>query len=100
MFEYGDVLRTFASEREPTAGHSFHVDQLDDHRLEYLDYVGPVSHGRGDVKQWDCGDFEVLEESPKRWLLDLRGRRWNGRVRFTADVNHRWMIAFDDPTSD
>jgi len=100
MFEYGDVLRTFVCLGEPTAGQPLHVDQIDDHRLDYLDHEGPVSRGRGDVRQWDCGDFEVLEESPEHWLLDLRGRRWNGHVRFTAGVDHRWMITFDEPTSD
>ena len=100
MFEHGDVLRTFASLEEPTAGHSLHVDQLDDHRLDYLDYEGSVSCGRGDVSQWDVGDFQVLEESPGQWLLDLRGRRWKGRVRFAAGADHRWMITFDGPASD
>ena len=100
MFECGDVLRTFACLREPTARQPLPVEQLDDHRLDYLDYEGPVSRGRGDVQQWDCGDFEVLEESLEQWLLDLHGRRWNGQVRFSADVNHRWMVTFDEPKSD
>ena len=100
MFECGDVLRTFACPKEPTAGQSLPVDQLDDHRLDYLDFEGPVSRGRGDVRQWDCGEFDVLEESEEQWLLDVRGRRWNGRVRFTAAVDHRWMVTFDEPASD
>jgi hypothetical protein len=100
MFECGDVLRTFACLREPTTAQSLSADQIDDHRLDYLDFEGPVSGGRGDVEQWDCGVFEVLKERPDQWLLELRGRRWNGRARFTAKGDQRWMVTFDEPESD
>jgi hypothetical protein len=100
MFECDDVLRTFACPREPTTGQSLSVEQLEDHRLDYLDYEGPVSCGRGEVSRWDYGNFDVLEESPRHWLLDLRGHRCHGQVRFTAGDDHRWMLTFDEPVSD
>lgn len=99
MFQRGDVLRTFACAVEPTAGQSMIVEPLDDHRLDYLDFEGPVSRGRGDVRRWDAGEFNVLNESPGQWLLDVRGRRWKGRVLFTAGADHRWMVAFDTSPS-
>ena len=100
LFEVGDVLRTFACLNEPTGRRSLHVELLDDHRLEYLDYEGPVSCGRGNVTRWDCGEFEVIEESAEHWLVDVRGRRWNGRVRFTADGDHRWTVTVGELESD
>ncbi len=75
MFECGDVLRTFACADEPIACQALNVEPLDDHRLDYLDFEGPVSRGRGDVTRWDCGEFDVLQESPRQWLLDVRGLR-------------------------
>ena len=100
MFEAGEVLRTFACPSEPTAGLSLQVEQLSDHRPEYLDYEGPVSRGRGDVTQWDRGDFDVVADGPGHWLLDVRGRQWNGRVRFTAVADQRWTVTWEEPASD
>ena len=99
MFECGDVLRTFACPIEPTVGHSLNIEPLNDHRLDYLDYEGPVSCDRGEVTRWDRGEFEVVEENPEHWLLDVRGRRWNGRVRFTA-IGQRWSVAFEERAPD
>lgn len=99
MFECGEVLRTFASAKEPTVDELLDVDPLDDHRVDFLTYEGPVSRDRGTVTRWDCGEFDVIEENPRHWLLDVRGRRWTGRVRFTAGAGHRWMVAFEKPTS-
>lgn len=37
----------------------FEAERLDDHRIEYLDYQGPVSRDRGTVTQMLCGRCEV-----------------------------------------
>jgi hypothetical protein len=96
MFECGNVLRTFACPDEPTVGQPLPVERLDDHRLEYLDYEGPVSRGRGVVSKWDCGEFSVIAETPQQWLLDVCGRRWTGHVRFDAGDGHRWTVTRAD----
>jgi hypothetical protein len=49
-----------------------------DHRLAYLDYVGPVSGDRGTVSRWDAGELEWLSETEQRIEVRLRGSRLNG----------------------
>ena len=100
MFEQDDVLWTFVSLVEPTVGLTLHVERLEDHRPHYLDYEGPVSGGRGDVARWDEGDFDVVEATPRLWVLDVRGRGWKGRVQFASGVDHRWTVTFAASTSD
>ena len=97
MFESREALRTFACFTEPIAGQVLDIEPLDDHRLAYLDYEGPVSGERGTVTQWDRGEFEVLKETDRQWVLDVQGRRWRGRVHFQAGAGHRWRIEFAEP---
>jgi hypothetical protein len=55
--------------------------RLPDHRLAYLDYEGPVSSGRGEVKRIDRGDYEVVDESPEWLRVRLAGAVAIGEVR-------------------
>jgi hypothetical protein len=63
MFETaeGSALATWRSPAWPPASET--VEKLPDHRREYLDYEGPVSHDRGYVKQVEAGTYERLRES-------------------------------------
>lgn len=73
MLEAGDVLRTWALEREPEPNCEIAAELLPDHRLAYLTYEGPVSHNRGSVTRWDAGEYHALEESPQRLRLIVKG---------------------------
>lgn len=99
MFECGDALRTFACLVEPHMRQPLQLEALDDHRLAYLDYEGPVSGERGAVTRWDEGEFDFVEEHPERWVLDVRGQHWKGRVRLTAETGQRWKAAFEEPSA-
>ena len=44
--------------------------RLDDHRLAYLDFQGPIAGGRGSVNRVDHGTYQVLEEHAEH--LDIR----------------------------
>ena len=62
--------------------------QLPDHRLEYLEYEGEVSGGRGRVEIHDRGTYDWLGEAPGLThhtidILEFRldGRRAAGRFR-------------------
>ncbi|MDA1049498.1 MAG: hypothetical protein O3C40_03335 [Planctomycetota bacterium] len=84
MLEFGDSLRTWALKNEPHAGKEILADELPRHRLDYLDYEGPVSRGRGTVSRFDQGSFEVVEDSPHRLCVDLHGELLQGRLQLTA----------------
>ncbi|MEM8873908.1 MAG: hypothetical protein AAGD32_06570 [Planctomycetota bacterium] len=53
--ERGGVLRTWRSATWPISGT---VTPIHDHRRKYLDYEGPISGGRGEVRRVAAGTCE------------------------------------------
>lgn len=102
MLEWGDCLRTWALPEPPVAMVSMLAEPLADHRLEYLDYEGPVSGDRGYVSRWDFGDYEVEADEPSRLVLLLCGAKMHGRVTLESPPERpsappsaqRWLFAF------
>jgi hypothetical protein len=47
--------------------------RLADHRIEYLDYEGPISGGRGIVTRVDGGEYEVVAETDGVLRVRLQG---------------------------
>lgn len=101
MLETGGKLRTWALPEEPVPGMTVDANALADHRIEYLDYEGPLSEGRGTVTRWDQGTYEVAVDTTDRLVVELRGERLRGRVVLSrsaddpahlADCTH-WRIA-------
>lgn len=92
MLEFGDSLRTWAMHREPQIGEEIAADELPRHRADYLEYEGPVSQGRGTVRQFDLGTFEVLQDATEQLSVRLNGEALQGRLQLTRDVsNQRWI---------
>src|SRR5689334_17386380 len=78
MFQCGSSLRTWAVEQEPGGNACQQAQDLPDHRMEYLEYEGPVSGDRGSVARWDAGAYQAAEITADRWQLDLKGERLRG----------------------
>ncbi|GBD36867.1 Multifunctional non-homologous end joining DNA repair protein LigD [bacterium HR36] len=57
MLEWQGVLKTWRLPIIPEPGLSLTMESLGDHRLAYLDYEGPVSGNRGEVKRIDRGTY-------------------------------------------
>jgi hypothetical protein len=92
MLEFGDSLRTWALHHEPQIGEEIAADELPRHRTDYLEYEGSVSQGRGTVRQFDRGTFEVLQDSTEQLSVDLNGEVLRGHLQLTRDVsNQRWI---------
>ena len=86
MFEQEGVLRTWACEQLPTANNeSVAAEQLEDHRLAYLDYEGPVSGNRGNVMRIDAGEYEVLSVSLEEFRVRIAGRHFYGIVTISRE---------------
>lgn len=95
MLEFGDSLRTWALKSEPHAGTEVPADELPRHRLDYLDYEGPISRERGTVSRFDRGSFEVIRDSPEQLSVDLHGELFEGRLQLTHDsTGQRWTAFF------
>lgn len=79
MIEAGEVLVTFQLDEAPRA-EGVAGRRSFDHRRRYLDYEGPISGERGEVRIWDRGTVEDLEGDPRAASYRLRfaGRRLRG----------------------
>lgn len=80
MLESDGVLRTWRLETEPEVGREISAEPLADHRIAYLDYEGPVSGNRGEVRRWDAGTYEVVGETAAELVVALRGNKVRGRA--------------------
>lgn len=62
-----------------------------DHRLVYLDYEGPVSGGRGEVRCWDAGELVWEEYTEQEIRVRLNGVHLCGRFRL-MNVGNGWVF--------
>lgn len=52
------------------------IHRLPDHRIDYLEYEGPISKGRGSVQRVDFGEFRLTEDPQDGWVAVMGvGRR-------------------------
>jgi DNA ligase D-like protein (predicted 3'-phosphoesterase) len=100
MVETGGVLRTWALTANPAMidvdQGDIAAEQLPDHRLDYLEYEGPISQGRGRVEQVDAGQFEVLSETEFELALNLTGEKLNGEWSLIRDPSaepDHWLFS-------
>lgn len=85
MLETEFSLRTWRLHAAPDSGGIIATEALADHRLEYLNYEGPVSGQRGSVSRWDAGTYDVLVDKSDAVEVQLHGGRMNGIARITRD---------------
>lgn len=119
MFEFGDVLRTWAIEQLPcdwqlahqhtaarqqecgsiASGHVVPATRLADHRRDYLDLEGPLSGDRGYVFRITSGTYRIEIESPERWQLTLTGTQIWGPLRLTRAIagGTEWSLECGEP---
>lgn len=64
LLEEQSFARTWRLLRKPCLGEPIAAEALSDHRLLYLDYEGPVSEGRGNVKRFLAGSYEPISGQP------------------------------------
>ncbi len=106
MLEAGGVLRTWelltlpaawsaALGREMGDGEAgtARARVLADHRLEYLDYEGPLSDGRGDVRREDGGGLRWIEDSQTAAVAQLNGAVLQGVLRLTVESGSDWRLS-------
>ncbi|MFN4260292.1 MAG: DNA polymerase ligase N-terminal domain-containing protein [Gemmataceae bacterium] len=90
MLEAGTVLRTWRLAAAPEVGHTVTAEPSFDHRLLYLDYEGPISGNRGQVRRWDAGTFTWLTDTENQVSVRLDGRRCQGRLLMEC-TNEEWI---------
>ncbi len=80
MLEKNGLLATFELFQLPIPGERFPVRRLAEHRIDYLDYEGPISGDRGHVTQWTAGHYLTPVESDNKWIVELHSPRLSARI--------------------
>jgi hypothetical protein len=80
MLEDGSHLLTWALPAVPLVGEQFWALPLAEHRLEYLDYEGPLTGDRGSVTRHDWGNYKKLSDDNQQQIFMLRGQYMSSRV--------------------
>jgi DNA polymerase ligase (LigD)-like protein len=98
MLEAVGGLRTWSLVEEPAAERAIEATELPLHRALYLDYEGPLSQDRGEVRRWDAGTYELATDAPREVVVRLAGERLQGvaRLTTTADEAQRWSFWVTD----
>jgi bifunctional non-homologous end joining protein LigD len=72
---------------------------VEDHPFEYGKFSGPIpagNYGAGEVRIFDAGTFEVLEQAPRKLTIKLQGKRQQGvwhLVHTSADEGKDdWLV--------
>jgi len=105
MFETGEGLLTWATDAFLPADRRSEVNAvaLPLHRTAYLDYEGPISANRGDVKRIETGRFHLIVEAVNHYELELVGDRC-GRLVIQRTVDGAedsfWRMIFWPKTDD
>jgi len=102
LLDVGSTLRAWRLWEEPGEGVTVRAEINADHRRIYLDYEGEVSGGRGVVRRWDSGVYQVVasggeqtlgvpssvsgegmevESCPRELVVRLWGQRWRVQCR-------------------
>ncbi|MAV35421.1 MAG: hypothetical protein CMJ59_08175 [Planctomycetaceae bacterium] len=98
MLERDGVLETWALDAPPLSETSQDAQKLDDHRVHYLDYEGPVSGDRGVVQRWDWGTYLLHDSHPGFRDVRLVGQRLTTRLVLRRGPNEtdRWSAHATD----
>jgi len=65
--------------------------RLPDHRLAYLDFAGPLSRARGEVRQCDSGAYELLKQQEDCLVFYLSGTILTGKAKLSRSAND-WQL--------
>jgi len=84
----------------PKRGEKRLAIQTFDHTVDYMDFEGeiPFGYGKGVVKIYDKGEYELLERSEDKIKFRLKGEKVKGTfvlVRFPKVKNGWLMIRID-----
>lgn len=93
MLEAGAALHTWRLAQPPRPGARIQATALPDHRIMYLDYEGPVSGNRGQVRCWERGTFvEAADSQADDRRLVLAGTLLIGLARLQKLPDDAWQF--------
>ena len=91
MIEAEEALVTFRIPindlQDMQNGSEIRAEKIQDHRKEYLEYEGPVSGGRGQVRIFDTGECKELSGPGEGNAFFLEGRVFRGNLSIKIEGN-------------
>jgi DNA ligase D-like protein (predicted 3'-phosphoesterase) len=97
--ELDAVLKSWAVPKEPPqeAGIKRLAIEVEDHPLDYIDFEGVIEegYGRGEVKIWDEGTFELESRAKNKIVFFLRGKKLAGKftlLKFAKAGEKGWLF--------
>lgn len=98
-FEMGNTLKSWALPREPPQkiGEKCLAISVDDHPVGYALFEGCIpegNYGAGQVKIWDKGTFEIMDNNARKIIVNIHGSRLQGKyclVHFEPDGKN-WLF--------
>jgi DNA ligase D-like protein (predicted 3'-phosphoesterase) len=69
--------------------------QVEDHPIEYIDFVGVIpegQYGAGTVEIWDKGSFRLNREEPDRLEFTLKGEKLSGDYVLIHTDSKNWLL--------
>jgi hypothetical protein len=97
MLECEGKLRTWEIDSVPSANRPSWARALSDHRIHYLNYEGPLTGERGEVRRFDAGTYETVRDEPDELIVDLRGGQLVGHLALkrTNESVGGWHVTLD-----
>ncbi|VVB82551.1 DNA polymerase Ligase (LigD) [uncultured archaeon] len=98
--EMDGVLKSWAIPKIPptTKGTKRLAIHVEDHPLAYAKFQGIIpegNYGAGKVIIWDKGKYNLLENTSKKILMDLHGKKLNGRyalIKTNYENKKSWLF--------
>ena len=97
--ELDNVLKSWAVPKEPPTeeGVKRLAIQVDDHDLDYIDFEGTIEegYGKGTVKIWDKGSYELVDRKDSKLIIDLKGKKLKGKyvlLKFRSAGEKNWLF--------
>ena len=97
--EKGNVLKSWAIPKEPDVvdGEKRLAIMVDDHNLDYAGFEGEIKrgYGKGTVKIWDKGYYEIESEKKDKIVMHIYGKRLRGEyvlLRFEKAGKNAWLF--------
>ena len=97
LLEHENQLASWAIDENPFDNESRPVVaiKIHPHRMEYLEYEGPVSNDRGSVTRHERGVFRWLTNGRNEVVLDIQGERAKGIIRMERVAGDAWHVTFE-----
>lgn len=96
LLESGNLLRAWRLLQPVTLGQWIEAQPLPDHRLVYLEYEGPVSGNRGEVRRVGAGRFTAeagTDDADLRLCLQDYDAANQATLRIRPPGNSEWLFS-------